>query len=295
MRFSKRTVLALGVVALLVGLLRPHPRARRRLRAKRSRKHRHRPAAEMVRPAHGHESSHSPYKDLKWRFIGPDIIGGRCTDVAVPRAAGRSLRRLGHGRRVEDRQRRHDLGAPHRRPPDAFHRRPRRLRVQSQHRLDRHRARPTSSGPPSPGSGVYKSTDAGKTWTHMGLDGTHTIGRVLIHPDEPGHRLCRGHRPRMDQQPRPRRLQDDRRRQDLAKGPLRQREGRGQRPGHGPATIPTPSSPPPGTASGGAGATPSRAARTACSRRPTAARPGRPSTPACPTPTSPAASASTSA
>lgn len=26
----------------------------------------------------------TPFKDLKWRFIGPDIIGGRCTDVDVP-------------------------------------------------------------------------------------------------------------------------------------------------------------------------------------------------------------------
>ena len=32
------------------------------------------------------------------------------------------------------------------------------------------------------GNGVYKSGDAGKTWTHMGLDETHHIGRILIHP-----------------------------------------------------------------------------------------------------------------
>ncbi len=32
------------------------------------------------------------------------------------------------------------------------------------------------------GNGVYKSTDAGKTWAHMGLDNTHHIGRVAIDP-----------------------------------------------------------------------------------------------------------------
>ena len=32
------------------------------------------------------------------------------------------------------------------------------------------------------GNGMYKSTDGGKTWTHLGLDGTRQIGRVLVDP-----------------------------------------------------------------------------------------------------------------
>jgi len=35
------------------------------------------------------------------------------------------------------------------------------------------------------GDGVYKSTDAGKTWTHMGLTETRHIGRIAIHPKNP--------------------------------------------------------------------------------------------------------------
>lgn len=35
------------------------------------------------------------------------------------------------------------------------------------------------------GNGVYKSTDSGKTWQHMGLEKTGRIGRLLIHPTNP--------------------------------------------------------------------------------------------------------------
>src|SRR5215471_8725911 len=35
------------------------------------------------------------------------------------------------------------------------------------------------------GNGMYKSTDAGKTWSHLGLEGTRQIGRVLVDPHNP--------------------------------------------------------------------------------------------------------------
>jgi len=35
------------------------------------------------------------------------------------------------------------------------------------------------------GIGMYKSTDAGKTWTHIGLEATRQIGRVIVDPTNP--------------------------------------------------------------------------------------------------------------
>ena len=37
----------------------------------------------------------------------------------------------------------------------------------------------------SHGDGVYRSTDAGRTWTHMGLERTRSISRIRVHPTDP--------------------------------------------------------------------------------------------------------------
>jgi photosystem II stability/assembly factor-like uncharacterized protein len=37
----------------------------------------------------------------------------------------------------------------------------------------------------SHGDGVYRSTDAGQTWTHLGLEDTRNIGKVRVHPEDP--------------------------------------------------------------------------------------------------------------
>jgi photosystem II stability/assembly factor-like uncharacterized protein len=43
----------------------------------------------------------------------------------------------------------------------------------------------TIRGNVSRGDGVYRSTDAGRTWTHLGLDDTQQITRVRVHPTNP--------------------------------------------------------------------------------------------------------------
>jgi photosystem II stability/assembly factor-like uncharacterized protein len=37
----------------------------------------------------------------------------------------------------------------------------------------------------SVGNGVYRSLDGGKTWTHLGLDATERIARIVLHPTDP--------------------------------------------------------------------------------------------------------------
>jgi photosystem II stability/assembly factor-like uncharacterized protein len=37
----------------------------------------------------------------------------------------------------------------------------------------------------SPGDGIYKSTDGGKSWKHVGLELTGQIGRIRVHPTDP--------------------------------------------------------------------------------------------------------------
>ena len=83
------------------------------------------------------------------------------------------------------------------------------------------------------GNGVYKSTDAGKTWSHMGLDQTGRIARIVIDPNNPDivFVAAMGHcyRPQTGAG----RLPNGRCREDLATRALRRREHRSRRVGHG--------------------------------------------------------------
>ena len=46
-------------------------------------------------------------------------------------------------------------------------------------------AQPRFAGYAYPGTGVFRSTNGGESWTNMGLSESHHIGKVLIHPTDP--------------------------------------------------------------------------------------------------------------
>ena len=79
------------------------------------------------------------------------------------------------------------------------------------------------------GNGVYKSTDAGKTWTHVGLDDTQHIGKRRRRSEESERRVRRRDRPSLCGEPRARCLPHARRRQDVEEGAVQERRCRRRR------------------------------------------------------------------
>jgi photosystem II stability/assembly factor-like uncharacterized protein len=129
----------------------------------------------------------SPFRNHPWQFIGPTNISGRMTDVAVlaPKGENYTIYVAGASGGVWRTRNEGVTWEP----------------------IFQHAAS-TSIGdvtlaPSNPdilwvgtgeanifrssmaGAGVYKSTDAGESWTHMGLAGTHTIPRIIVHPANP--------------------------------------------------------------------------------------------------------------
>ena len=127
----------------------------------------------------------TPFKDMKWRFIGPDIIGGRCVDIAVPKGS-RNVMYIASA--VGGLWKTENTGVTWQCLTDE-------LPTMSSGDIDIAESDPNiiyyGTGEANifrasmAGTGVYKSVDAGKTWTHVGLAGTYTIGRIRIHPTNP--------------------------------------------------------------------------------------------------------------
>jgi photosystem II stability/assembly factor-like uncharacterized protein len=123
--------------------------------------------------------------NLEFREIGPAIMGGRIADIAVVEtkpqifyvgtASGGVWRTRNHGTSWEplfDDQPTASIGDVTLAPSN-----PNVIWVGT--------GEPQNRQSSPWGNGVYKSTDAGRTWKHMGLDDTRHIGRIVIHPTNP--------------------------------------------------------------------------------------------------------------
>lgn len=132
-------------------------------------------------------AKNSPFKKQKWSHIGPTNVSGRCTDIAVVRpkgenytiyvatASGGVWKTVNEGTTWEpifEHEATASIGdialAPSNQDIIWVGSGEANIFRSSQH-----------------GAGIYKSIDAGKTWQHMGLAGTLTIGRIVVHPTNP--------------------------------------------------------------------------------------------------------------
>jgi photosystem II stability/assembly factor-like uncharacterized protein len=122
---------------------------------------------------------------LELREIGPAIMGGRISDLAVDEsdparffvgtATGGVWKTINHGQSwdpVFDEQSTSSIGALAVAPSN-----PNVVWVGT--------GEPQNRQSSPWGDGVFKSMDGGRTWSHMGLRETHHIGAVVIHPRDP--------------------------------------------------------------------------------------------------------------
>ena len=122
---------------------------------------------------------------LRWRSIGPAIMGGRTVDIAgipgdpstvyMATASGGLFKTNNNGttwRSVFESGGTLSLGAVAVAPSD-----PNVVYIGTGENNPRNSA--------SIGNGVYRSDDAGETWRHLGLENTEKTGRIRVHPTDP--------------------------------------------------------------------------------------------------------------
>ena len=126
----------------------------------------------------------SPFNDLKWKHLGPQLMSGRVTDIARPQdqpftfyvatASGGLWKTTNEGttwRPIFDDSPSGSVGAVAVDPNDSD--------VVWVGLGESNIFRSTMSG-----TGVYKSEDGGETWKHQGLAESHHIARIVVDPND---------------------------------------------------------------------------------------------------------------
>ncbi len=126
-----------------------------------------------------------PFSELHFRSIGPAVMGGRIHDVQslandpgtlwVASATGGLWKSTNHGttwNAVFDNQPTGTFGVVAVAPSD-----PDVVWAGTGEQNNRQSS--------SWGDGIYRTTDGGRSWTHLGLDDTRAVGRILVDPSDP--------------------------------------------------------------------------------------------------------------
>jgi len=126
----------------------------------------------------------SPFKDLKWQYIGPTNISGRCTDIEAVTPHGKSYT-IWVGSATGGVWKSVNEGTTFEPVTEG-------LATASigDIAIDPNNTETVWVGTgeanifrsSNAGCGIYKTTDGGKTWNLMGLENTSTIGRVKVNP-----------------------------------------------------------------------------------------------------------------
>ena len=131
------------------------------------------------------QTSAGPFRELDLRSVGPAVMGGRIHDVqALPNdpstvyiaaATGGLWKSTNHGTTwtpIFDHEPTATFGVIAIAPSDS-------------NVLWAGTGEQNNRQSSSWGNGVYRSTDGGATWTHVGLDSTRAIGRIVVDPRDP--------------------------------------------------------------------------------------------------------------
>jgi len=175
-RRLRGTVRSVGLLALLVGSLATATGAQGRATDPEDR-------LQMYQ-AHLAMKETSPFRNHPWQFIGPTNISGRMTDVAVvtPKGDQYTIYVAGASGGVWRTRNEGVTWEPIFQEAASTSIGDVTVAPSNQDILWVGTGEANIFRSSMAGAGVYKSEDGGETWRHMGLAGTHTIPRIIVHP-----------------------------------------------------------------------------------------------------------------